>query len=193
MSPEKCHYAAGTCRDPSWGEQFCMQPHVVYLANSSALKVGITRVNQMPTRWLDQGASQAVPIMQVATRKLSGEVETVLKSFVADKTNWRALLKGQAAEIDLLAERDRLLQEAADPLQALLANVADSDYSWLEHMPTRISYPVNQYPEKIVSHNLDKEPVLEDQLLGIKGQYLIFSKRVINIRKYTSYLVQLSA
>ncbi|MGB2181858.1 MAG: DUF2797 domain-containing protein, partial [Pseudomonadales bacterium] len=138
-------------------------------------------------------ASQAVPIMQVATRKLSGEVETVLKSFVADKTNWRALLKGQAAEINLLAERDRLLQEAAAPLQALLANVADSDYSWLEHMPTRISYPVNQYPEKIVSHNLDKEPVLEDQLLGIKGQYLIFSKRVINIRKYTSYLVQLSA
>ena len=193
MSPEKCHYAAGTCRDPSWGEQFCMQPHVVYLANSSALKVGITRVNQMPTRWLDQGASQAVPIMQVATRKLSGDVETVLKSFVADKTNWRALLKGQAAEIDLLAERDRLLQAAADPLQALLANVADTDYSWLEHMPTRISYPVNQYPEKIVSHNLDKEPVLEDQLLGIKGQYLIFSKRVINIRKYTSYLVQLSA
>ncbi len=193
MSPERCHYHAGTCRDASWGEQFCMQPHVVYLANSSALKVGITRVNQMPTRWLDQGACQAMPIMQVATRKLSGQVETVLKNYVADKTNWRSLLKGPAAEIDLLAERDRLLAQADEPLQALLAGVAPVDYCWLEHMPSQINYPVSQYPAKVISHNLDKEPVLEDRLMGIKGQYLIFSQRVINIRKYSSYLVQLSA
>ena len=193
MSPERCHYDAGTCRDASWGEAFCMQPHVVYLANSSALKVGITRVNQMPTRWLDQGALQAVPIMQVATRKLSGLVETALKAYVADKTNWRTMLKGEAVELDLLSERDRLRAEAAEPLQALLSTVDDKDYTWLEHTPTSMQYPVEQYPTKIVSHNLDKEPVLEDQLLGIKGQYLIFASRVINIRKYSSYLVQLSA
>ncbi|MDP6968360.1 MAG: DUF2797 domain-containing protein [Gammaproteobacteria bacterium] len=193
MSPERCHYHAGTCRDSSWGEQFCMQPHVVYLANSSGLKVGITRVNQMPTRWLDQGASQAVPIMQVATRKLSGQVETLLKNYVADKTNWRTLLKADAPSLDLLAERDRLLEQAAAPLQVLLSAVADQDYTWLEHMPTHINYPVTQYPAKIISHNLDKEPVLQDQLMGIKGQYLIFTQRVINIRKYSSYLVQLSA
>ncbi len=193
MSPERCHYDAGTCRDASWGEEFCMQPHVVYLANSSALKVGITRINQMPTRWLDQGALQAVPIMQVATRKLSGLVETALKGYVADKTNWRTMLKGETVELDLLAERDRLRAEAAAPLAALLAMVDDQDYTWLEHSPTSMQYPVEQYPTKIVSHNLDKEPVLEDQLLGIKGQYLIFASRVINIRKYSSYLVQLSA
>ena len=193
MSPERCHYHAGTCRDASWGDQFCMQPHVVYLANSSALKVGITRINQMRTRWLDQGATQAMPIMQVATRMLSGQVETVLKNYVADKTNWRSLLKGQAPGVNLLVERDRLLAQATEPLQALLADVASGDYCWLEHMPTNINYPVRQYPAKVTSHNLDKEPVLEDQLMGIKGQYLIFTQRVINIRKYSSYLVQLSA
>jgi len=193
MSPERCHYDAGTCRDASWGDAFCMQPHVVYLANSSALKVGITRVNQMPTRWLDQGALQAVPIMQVATRKLSGLVETALKAYVADKTNWRTMLKGETVELDLNAERDRLRAEAAEPLHNLLSTLDEQDYTWLDHTPTSMQYPVEQYPTKIVSHNLDKEPVLEDQLLGIKGQYLIFASRVINIRKYSSYLVQLSA
>ena len=193
MSPERCHYDAGTCRDSKWGDQFCMQPHVVYLANSSALKVGITRINQMPTRWLDQGASQALPIMQVATRKLSGQVETVLKDFVADKTNWRTLLKGDAEPMDLLAERDRLKQEAAMPLVKLLASLSPADYTWLDYQPLDIRYPVQDYPTKIASHNLDKDPVLEDTLIGIKGQYLIFANSVINIRKYSSYLVQLSA
>lgn len=193
MSPERCHYDAGTCRDSKWGDQFCMQPHVVYLANSSALKVGITRINQMPTRWLDQGASQALPIMQVATRKLSGQVETVLKDFVADKTNWRTLLKGDAEPMDLLAERDRLKQEAAMPLVKLLASLSPADYTWLDYQPLDIRYPVQDYPAKIASHNLDKDPVLEDTLIGIKGQYLIFANSVINIRKYSSYLVQLSA
>ncbi len=193
MSPERCHYDAGTCRDSSWGDQFCMQPHVVYLANSSALKVGITRINQMPTRWLDQGASQALPIMQVASRKLSGQVETVLKDFVADKTNWRTLLQGDAQTMDLLVERDRLKQQAAMPLVQLLASLSPADYTWLDYQPLAIRYPVTAYPSKIVSHNLDKDPVLQDTLIGIKGQYLIFANSVINIRKYSSYLVHISA
>ena len=91
VSPEKCHYEAGTCREPSWGEQFCMTDHVVYLANSSGVKVGITRATQVPTRWIDQGASQALPILRVATRQQSGLVEDLLRSQVADRTNWRAL------------------------------------------------------------------------------------------------------
>src|SRR3546814_10543638 len=90
MSPERCHFDAGTCRDPAWGEQFCMTDHVVYLANSSGVKVGITRATQLPTRWLDQGASQALPILRVATRQQSGFVEDLFRSQVADKTNWRS-------------------------------------------------------------------------------------------------------
>ena len=193
MSPERCHFDAGTCRDEAWGQAFCMQPHIVYLANSSGLKVGITRVNQMPTRWLDQGAAQAMPIMQVATRKLSGDVETVLKQYVADKTNWRKLLKGDAKHVDLAHAADGLLNQAEADLEALLGNLNHTDYQWLDTPAISMRYPVLEYPTKIVSHNLDKEPVLEGRLMGIKGQYLIFDTAVINIRKYSSYLVQFSS
>jgi len=193
MSPERCHFDAGTCRDEAWGQAFCMQPHIVYLANSSGLKVGITRVNQMPTRWLDQGAAQAMPVMQVATRKLSGDVETVLKQYVADKTNWRKLLKGDAEHVDLAHAADVLLNQAEADLEALLGNLNHTDYQWLDTPAISMRYPVLEYPTKIVSHNLDKEPVLEGRLMGIKGQYLIFDTAVINIRKYSSYLVQFSS
>lgn len=193
MSPERCHFDAGTCRDEAWGQAFCMQPHIVYLANSSGLKVGITRVNQMPTRWLDQGAAQAMPIMQVATRKLSGDVETVLKQYVADKTNWRKLLKGDAEHVDLAHAADALLNQAEADLEALLGNLNHTHYQWLDTPAISMRYPVLEYPSKIVSHNLDKEPVLEGRLMGIKGQYLIFDTAVINIRKYSSYLVQFSS
>ena len=193
MSPERCHFDAGTCRDEAWGQAFCIQPHIVYLANSSGLKVGITRVNQMPTRWLDQGASQAMPIMQVATRKLSGQVETILKQYVADKTNWRKLLQSDAQHIDMTQAADALLNESEADLDVLLSELSHQDYQWLDTPAISMRYPVLEYPSKIKSHNLDKEPVLEGKLMGIKGQYLIFDTAVINIRKYTSYLVQLSS
>ncbi|MDC1510054.1 DUF2797 domain-containing protein [Oceanospirillaceae bacterium] len=193
MSPERCHFDAGTCRDEAWGQAFCMQPHIVYLANSSGLKVGITRVNQMPTRWLDQGASQAMPIMQVATRKLSGQVETILKQYVADKTNWRKLLQSDAQHIDMTQAADALLNESEADLDVLLSELSHQDYQWLDTPAISMRYPVLEYPSKIKSHNLDKEPVLEGKLMGIKGQYLIFDTAVINIRKYTSYLVRLSS
>lgn len=188
MAPERCHYDAGTCREPSWGEQFCMTDHVVYLANSSGVKVGITRATQLPTRWLDQGASQALPIMRVATRQQSGLVEDLFRSQVADRTNWRALLKGDAAAVDLAQVRDQLFESCAEGLQGLqerfglqaIQTIADVE-------PLEIRYPVEQYPAKIVSFNLDKNPIAEGTLLGVKGQYLIFDSGVINIRKYTAY------
>ncbi|MFK8329479.1 DUF2797 domain-containing protein [Pseudomonas sp. BJa5] len=188
MAPEKCHYDQGTCREPAWGEQFCMTDHVVYLANSSGIKVGITRASQLPTRWLDQGASQALPIVRVATRQQSGLVEDLFRSQVADRTNWRALLKGDAEAVDLVAVREQLFDSCAEGLAALQARFGlqavqpVSDAQVLE-----IRYPVQAYPSKIVSFNLDKNPVAEGTLLGIKGQYLIFDTGVINIRKYTAY------
>ena len=93
VSPEKCHHHLGTCREPEWGDQFCMTDHIVYLANSSGAKVGITRASQLPTRWIDQGAVQALPILRVKTRYQSGRVEDILRQHVADKTNWRTMLK----------------------------------------------------------------------------------------------------
>ncbi|CAI3797749.1 hypothetical protein GLGCALEP_01903 [Pseudomonas sp. MM221] len=188
MAPEKCHYDAGTCREPSWGEQFCMTDHVVYLANSSGIKVGITRATQLPTRWLDQGASQALPIMRVATRQQSGLVEDVLRSQVPDRTNWRALLKGDAEVLDLPAIRDQIFDACADGLRELQGRFG---LQAIQPLPdaevVQMKYPVEAYPTKIVSLNLDKDPVAEGTLLGIKGQYLIFDTGVINIRKYTAY------
>ncbi|MFB4402373.1 DUF2797 domain-containing protein [Pseudomonas inefficax] len=188
MAPEKCHYDAGTCREPSWGEQFCMTDHVVYLANSSGIKVGITRATQLPTRWLDQGASQALPIMRVATRQQSGLVEDLLRSQVPDRTNWRALLKGDAEELDLVAIREQVFDACADGLRELQGRFGLQAVQPLADAEVvQMKYPVEAYPSKIVSFNLDKDPVVEGTLLGIKGQYLIFDTGVINIRKYTAY------
>ncbi|MGH8438401.1 MAG: DUF2797 domain-containing protein [Pseudomonas sp.] len=188
MAPEKCHYDQGTCREPAWGEQFCMTDHVVYLANSSGIKVGITRASQLPTRWLDQGASQALPIVRVATRQQSGLVEDLFRSQVADRTNWRALLKGDAEAVDLLAVRDQLFDSCAEGFRALQARFGLQAIQPLSDAEVlEIRYPVEAYPSKIVSFNLDKNPVAEGTLLGIKGQYLIFDTGVINIRKYTAY------
>ncbi|MEE1886054.1 DUF2797 domain-containing protein [Pseudomonas carassii] len=188
MAPERCHYDAGTCREPSWGEQFCMTDHVVYLANSSGIKVGITRATQLPTRWLDQGASQALPIMRVATRQQSGLVEDVLRSQVPDRTNWRALLKGDAEVLDLPAIREQIFDACADGIRGLQERFG---LQAIQPLPdaevVQMRYPVEAYPKKIVSFNLDKDPVVEGTLLGIKGQYLIFDTGVINIRKYTAY------
>ncbi|NWA25899.1 DUF2797 domain-containing protein [Pseudomonas gingeri] len=188
MSPERCHYDAGTCRDPSWGEQFCMTEHVVYLANSSGIKVGITRATQLPTRWLDQGASQALPIVRVATRQQSGFVEDLFRSQVADKTNWRALLKGDAPAVDLKAVREQLFESCAEGFAALQARFGLQAIQPVRDIePLEIRYPIEQYPTKVVSFNLDKDPIAEGTLMGIKGQYLIFDTGVINIRKYTAY------
>jgi len=188
MSPEKCHYDAGTCREPSWGEQFCMTDHIVYLANSSGVKVGITRATQVPTRWIDQGATQALPILRVATRQQSGFVEDLLRSQVADKTNWRALLKGDAVPVDLLAIREQLFDSCGagiSELQQRFGLQAIQPLSAAEVLEIR--YPIEAYPAKISSFNLDKQLLAEGTLLGIKGQYLMFDTGVINIRKYTAY------
>ena len=192
VSPEKCHFDLGTCREPDWAQDHCMQDHIVYLANSSGLKVGITRHTQIPTRWLDQGATQALPIVRVKTRQQAGLVEVIFKQHVADKTNWRNLLKGMPETIDLAAERDKLLRSCAAELSAL------SDRFGLQSIQPlysaedlHISYPVAQYPEKIASLDLEKLQQIGGLLMGIKGQYLIFDSGVINMRKYAGYHLEI--
>ncbi|MEX2475734.1 DUF2797 domain-containing protein [Marinobacter sp.] len=191
MSPEKCHYHEGTCREPEWGETHCMVEHVVYLANSSGLKVGITRGSQVPTRWIDQGAVDAIPMMRVATRQLAGFVEVACKQHVADRTNWRTMLKGDVPELDLAAERDRLLALIADDLDRLKAAHGADALRAVDEQALGLSYPVDVWPQKIKTHNLDKVPSAEGVLEGIKGQYLMLDTGVINIRKYTGYDVRL--
>lgn len=193
VSPEKCHYAAGTCREPQWGEEHCMIDHIVYLANTSGIKVGITRGTQVPTRWMDQGATQARPIFRVDTRLHSGLVEILFSKHIADKTNWRAMLKGSAEPADLEQVRQRLMAECAPELEQLQQEHGLQAVTELSDAPeTLITYPVLEYPEKVTSFNLDKNPEVTGTLTGIKGQYLIFDTGVINMRKYGGYQMSLS-
>lgn len=186
LKPELCHYAKGTCREPQWGEENCMIPHFVYLANSSGLKVGITRHTQIPTRWIDQGASFALPIIKVNTRLQSGLVEELFASEISDKTDWRKMLKGIPQEIDLEAKRDELF-ELLGPELDNFENLEVLD----KERVVEINYPVNAYPEKVTSLSLDKNELITGKLLGIKGQYLILDSGVINIRNHTSYKIQM--
>ncbi len=193
MSPEKCHFDQGTCREPEWAEEFCMTDHIVYLANSSGLKVGITRHTQVPTRWIDQGAIQALPILRVSTRQLSGLVEVIFKQHTADKTNWRKMLKNEVEVMDLVAEKERLLALVKKDLDELIAQHGMNNIQVIENANNyEFDYPVTEYPTKIASFNLDKVPLVEGELRGIKGQYLIFDNGVINLRKYSAYDLTLS-
>lgn len=189
MKPETCHFHLGTCREPEWGEQHCFIPHIVYLANTSGLKVGITRKTQIPTRWIDQGATQALPIFEVDTRLQSGLVEIELAKLIADKTNWRAMLKGDNKELDLLDEKQRLMPLISDALADIKLKYGESAVKELDQPVVELTYPVEQYPSKVSSFNFDKSPIVAGVLMGIKGQYLIFDTGVINIRKFTSYHV----
>jgi hypothetical protein len=192
MKPELCHFFEGTCREPEWGERHCFQPHVVYLANASGLKVGITRGTQVPTRWLDQGVVQALPILAVDTRQQSGFVEVLFKEMVSDRTNWRAMLKGDTTDLDLAAERDHLLSRLDAGLANLRERFGIDAIRELDEAPVAFDYPVLEFPTKVVSHNLDKAPLVSGTLLGLKGQYLILDTGVINLRKFTGYDVVVS-
>jgi hypothetical protein len=192
MKPETCHYAAGTCREPEWGEANCMQEHFVYLANTSGLKVGITRGSQIPTRWMDQGATQALPIFRVPTRLISGLVEVICKNHVADRTDWRKMLKGEGEPMDLAERRDELFALCKTELDALREQEgAEAVEALPDAEVVTIRYPVLEYPAKVTALNLDKNPEAEGVLKGIKGQYLILDSGVLNIRKYGGYDVTL--
>ena len=192
IHPERCHFDQGTCREPAWGERFCMQDHIVYLANSSGLKVGITRGTQVPTRWVDQGATQALAIIRVRTRLQSGAVEVMFKQHVADKTNWRDMLKGEATTLDMHAKAAELISKCESDLKELEDKFGFFAISVLNGVDTvNIEYPVVTYPEKVTSLNFDKTPIVEGALLGIKGQYLILDTGVINMRRFSGYEVAL--
>ncbi len=189
VKPELCHYHEGTCREPEWGEEHCLIPHTVYLSNSSGLKVGITRGLDATTRWIDQGASQALAIRVVPDRRSAGALEVRLKEHVADRTDWRKMLKGVPEPLDLAIERERLMAELSAASSG--SEIPGEPVDGAE--PVEFHYPVAHYPEKVSAHNLEKNPVLEATLVGIKGQYLIFEGCVINVRKYGGYVVSVMA
>ncbi len=170
-------------RDLAYEKRVQLQPHIVYLANSSNVKVGVTRKTQVPTRWIDQGAHEAIEIVEVPNRYLAGITEIALKNHVGDKTNWRKMLTNNVDDEDLVEWRNKLKQFI--PSEA-------SDYYIENNTETHLQFPVLQYPEKVKSLNLDKTPNYTGILKGIKGQYLIFEDNtVFNVRSNEGYYVGL--
>lgn len=185
MRPElsKAHLGIAD-RDLSYEQKMQLQPHVIYLANSSDIKVGVTRLSQTPTRWIDQGAHQAIVLAQVPNRYLAGVGEVALKAHLSDKTAWRKMLTNSLKEIDL--------PQVKATLKALLPTTIQP--YWVENSAVvEISYPVMQYPTKVSSINLLKTPTHSGTLVGIKGQYLLFSDgSVLNIRSHEGFKVDFS-
>lgn len=195
IRPETCHYHQGTCREPQWGEENCMNDHFVYLANTGTLKVGITRhvSDGVSSRWIDQGATQAVPILRVKNRLVSGLAESVIKQHIADKTNWRAMLKEQPEQADLIAMREHLFGLVEMELDQIGSEHGIQAVNLVDMPVIDIQYPVSKYPTKIKSINLEKEGQFEGKLNGIKGQYwMLDNDRVINMRKYAGYHLEIT-
>jgi len=191
VRPEQCHFDLGTCREPEWGLGHCMRDHYVYLANSSGIKVGITRATQIPTRWIDQGATQALAIFRVSSRLQAGLIEVALKEHVSDRTSWQKMLKGTAEEVDMMKSRNELLSRCRTQIDEISKRFGEDAIEILEDSQmTQIEYPVLQYPAKVKSFNFDKTAKISGVLHGIKGQYLIFDSGVINIRKFGGYTVE---
>jgi hypothetical protein len=193
VRPETCHFAKGTCRDEQWANDNCMQEHYVYLANTSGVKVGITRGTQVPTRWVDQGAVQALPIIRVSNRLLSGRAEVLFKQQVSDRTDWRRMLAGEPEPVDLAAQRDALIGDLRNELEQLIDSEQDAHVELLtDQSAVTIRYPILEYPGKVTSLSFDKMSEIHGRLIGIKGQYLILDKGVINIRKFAGYRVRVT-
>jgi len=189
IKPEQCHYDQGTCREPQWGETHCFQDHTVYLAKSSHIKVGITRAT--PTRWIDQGAVEALPIYKVKNRLISGLVETIYKNYVSDKTDWRKMLKNITAEGNLIEMRQQLFSESKTEMSYFSPEISNGIEQLTEEPVVKIEFPVLEYPKKITSANLQKKSLFEGQMMGIKGQYVLLDTGVLNIRKFAGYEVEI--
>jgi hypothetical protein len=184
IRPELCRAHLGEGRDVEWELQHHNVPHIVYLAASDIVKVGVTRSTQIPTRWIDQGAVQAIPVVEVPNRYLAGITEVALKNHFADKTNWQKMLKNEYVEMDLIAERNKVFDWLPTEVK---------DFFPKEEKIIQLDFPVLQYPKKVNSLNLDKTPNFSGTLTGIKGQYLLFEDgTVFNVRTYEGYVVKMS-
>ena len=185
MRPELSKAHLGIARDMDWAREHDLIDHFVYLAVSGELKVGVTRHHQVPTRWIDQGASDAIILARTPNRHIAGVIEVFLKNFFSDKTNWRSMLQNKTEQ------QYDLQEEKVNAFQLLPAEL--QQYLHADNKIWNINYPVSSFPEKVTSVSFDKDPVISGILNGIKGQYLIFSDgRVLNLRKHSGYFLEVS-
>ena len=162
-------------RDLDYESSVQLQPHIVYLALSSEVKVGVTRKTQVPTRWIDQGAEKAISILEVPNRYLAGITEVALKNHFSDKTNWRKMLTNDIAMLDLLEHKSKVVDLLPQEVRGYFDPEKNDLYELI--------YPVLEHPKKVSSLSLEKTARFEGKLTGIKGQYLIFQDgSVFNVR-----------
>lgn len=193
LRPSNCHYRLGTCREPEWAQGHCMTDHWLYFSNTSGLKIGLTRKKQAQTRWIDQGAIQALPICLTKTREQAGHIERFLaNSGVKETTNWREMLKKKPEEVNLSHERDKCLEILHQGIKGLDSILKEGVTLLPNETEKNLQYPVTYYPQKVKSLDLNRTPVVEGQLNGIKGQYLIFDTGVLNVRRFGGYEVIVS-
>ena len=192
-SPDRCHFAAGTCRDPAWGEANCMRPHLLYLAVASGLKVGMTTQFNLPGRWLDQGAQQAVLIAEAGTRHIAGLLEVALARHVADRTDWRRMIANAALDVDLPARAAALRASVAGEVDDLQRRFGAAAVQWrTDSAIWHARYPrADDLPIEPSQLKLDAEHGIAATLLGMKGQYLLLDRGVLNIRRHAGYHVRL--
>jgi hypothetical protein len=183
LHPEKCQAHLGIARDMEWAQRNCLINHHVYLSDTSQLKVGVTRIHQVPTRWIDQGASQVISLALTPNRHLAGMIEVSMKSHLADKTQWKTMLMSNAKTVNLLETKRKIETLIPAEYQQFL-NADDTIYEF--------SYPFIEKPMVKQSVNFDNHPLFEGRLIGIKGQYLLFDNgNALNIRKFAGYNVEL--
>jgi hypothetical protein len=186
MKPELSTAHLGIAdRDLDYETRVQLQPHIVYLALSSEVKVGVTRKTQVPTRWIDQGAEKAIAIVEVPNRYLAGITEVALKNHFSDKTNWRKMLTNDIVTTDLIQEKIKV--------QDLLPQEVTEYFFSEKNDVYEMHYPVLQYPKKINSLSLEKTPNFKGVLIGIKGQYLLFEDgTVFNVRSSEGSVVSIN-
>lgn len=179
IKPHLCHFQQGTCRDEQFARHQCMTPHYVYLALSSHVKVGITRKKRAMQRWMDQGAVAALPIAEVPSRKLAGEMEIAAAAFLSDRTDWRRMLRGDVERADLKGVRDWLRAKLGSRFEPY----------WMDAPVIRFDYPVTRRPESVRTLSLDQLEKVQGVLWGIQGQYLLLDCGVFSARKHIGYEV----
>ena len=184
MKPELSTAHLGIAdRDLDYESKVQLQPHIVYLATSSEVKVGVTRKTQVPTRWIDQGAEKAIAIVEVPNRYLAGITEVALKEHFADKTNWRKMLTNDIVTNDLILEKAKV--------ESLLPLEVKEYFFYDKNEVYEMMYPILDYPKKISSLSLEKNPNFKGVLIGIKGQYLLFEDgTVFNVRSSEGSVVR---
>lgn len=208
MSPHRCHYLEGTCREPGWGENFCFKAHFVYLSYTDKFKVGLTRQGQIPYRWIDQGATCAAALAKVTSRYQAGVIEKFMTQILSDKSHWQKMLKSgnqKPAQEEFLSKWHEVqvwlkenLKQHPDLIVQTAPHLSLSRHVEIFDHPEvlELYYPFlidgdMGFMEKIKSISLEKSPVISGKILGIKGQYLIFQDGVFNVRSHEGTIVDL--